>query len=84
MGSGKIVKPNEQFLAYPDEIPAAFRDVLKPVEPLPSAPAPSSAGSYSLRKKSDNWYDIVDDRGKTVNEKPLQQDEATEILEKLE
>ena len=84
MASGKIIKPQERFLAYLDEIPAAFRDVIKPIDPLPAEPIPVPVGGYELKEKTGGLFDIVDDNGKTLNEKPLRQDEATEILEKLE
>lgn len=29
---GRIIKPNQVFSAYPDEIPPGFRDVVKPVD----------------------------------------------------
>ncbi len=31
----KIVKPNEEFLAYPSEIPDGFRDTIVPLEEIP-------------------------------------------------
>lgn len=32
---GKIIKPNEEFLARPDEIPTAFLRYVAPLDPLP-------------------------------------------------
>ena len=32
--NGTIIKPNQKFQAYPEEIPSAFRDLIKPVNPI--------------------------------------------------
>ena len=82
--SGRIIKPNQTFDASPDEIPAAFRDIVVPVTPLPPAPKLDvQAGAYQLRHRGSNWYDILDGQGKVVNEKALRQDEARKIIEGL-
>ena len=37
---GRIIKPNEVFLAHEDEIPVAFRSFIMPVDPIPDPPNP--------------------------------------------
>ncbi len=89
MGSGKIIKPNQTFMATPEEVPMAFRDFLKPEEPLPTADddsspaAPIADAGYRLKKLAGDQYNILDGRGKVVNEKPLSKSEAQDVLDQL-
>ena len=124
---GRIIKPNEKFLAFADEIPVPLRGVIVPVDPIvveqpkpvtaaavPVAkkePAPppvvkpepeekparqvfprrsfsqistSVFNNYSMRERSPGWFDVVDSTGKVVNEQPQTEQEAKDLIKRLE
>ena len=80
------VKPGDIFLARPDQVPKAFRDVLKPLEKFPTEKEPVVFKTeYTLQKRAGtNWYDIVDSKGKVLNTKALKRIEALEFKASLE
>jgi len=85
MRDGRIIKPNQEFMAFPHEIPQAFRDVVKPIEPLPEEPPLEVAtGGYEVRSVGPGWYAVFDVSGKRVNDKGLRQAEAQALLEELQ
>jgi hypothetical protein len=84
---GRLIKPNETFTASESEIPKAFRDVIILV----------GGGSYDLptvtprrvrfvlqASEETGLYDIVDLKGKKVNEISLPIDKATTFIQELE
>jgi len=129
---GRIIKPNEKFLAHADEIPTALRGVIVPVDPIvieqpkPTVVAPpvvavpiaeplpvvkpevelaaepekpvrqifprrsfsqvntSVFNNYSLRERSPGWFDVIDSTGKVVNEQPQTEQEAKDLIKRLE
>lgn len=88
-GGKKIIKPGQVFTARLDEIPAAFRDVIKPVDAddvktiteEKTVPAPEL--EYSVRHKGSAWYDVVNKDGKVLNDKSLRKEQAEELVESL-
>jgi len=81
MGSGRIIKPNQTFLAKLSEIPDGVKKfvvqlskVEEIVDPIPVAL------TYNLQVKSPGWYDIVDGLGKVINEKAMRQEQAKAML----
>lgn len=87
---GKIIKPGQVFLARPNEIPKAFKDVLVPQEPLPENISveeqivKASLPEYSLQERNrKGWFDIVNKDGKKLNEKALKEEEANQLLKDL-
>lgn len=87
LARGKIVKPNEIFLAHPDEIPKGFRDTVIALEDLTEEAPPmptSNKPRFELRSKSGGWYDAINtESGKPVNDKSLRASEAKELIEEL-
>jgi hypothetical protein len=84
MKSGKIIKPNQVFEASLDEIPAAFRDVIVPVDKLPEElPLEVVGMNYTVVSKGPGWYNVIDAQGKVVNEKSLRLPEAKALMESL-
>ncbi len=103
--TGKIIKPQEEFPAYPHEIPDAFRDTIVcleeedddedegfesvseyALEPV-DEPEKKEEGEdeYELKHKSAGWYDVIEvHSGKALNDKSLREEEAKELLKKLE
>jgi hypothetical protein len=87
---GKIIKPNEKFKAASSEIPKAFRNVVIPLENIPEVSQPSKAvvpgkiPIYQLKQKERaGWFDIVNEHGKAINEKPLKEEDAVQLLNDL-
>lgn len=90
----KSYEKGETFEADEDEIPMAFRDLIKPLSP-PAPPKPvREQPKYSLQpvvptaeeEDEDNYvplYDVINDSGKVISEKSLPKDEAEELLKGL-
>jgi len=86
MASGRIIKPQQIFVAHPDDIPKAHRDTVVPLSPLEEKPEEKlvpASGGYEIVVKSAGWYNVVDGNGKVMNEKGLRQEAAKELLESL-
>ena len=124
---GRIIKPNEKFLAHADDIPTFLRNVIRPVDPIvvpleahpkpiepllveePAVPTvekkvdntaemsrrrvfkrtidPTGSGisiGYSLKERTVGQFDIVDSKGKVVNEQTLTEQEARNFIKVLE
>jgi len=79
---GTRVGPGGLFRANEDEIPDVFMDALIPVDHTPSRDGQPPA-LYELQKVGVGWYDIVDEQGKTINEKRLRKNDALELLKSL-
>lgn len=92
---GRIIKPNQQFRAYPEEIPVGFRDLVQPLEgqifPQPEAPEVEKLSkkakeepTYAKRATGQGWWEIYrTDTGKVVSEKKVRESEADDLLEQL-
>ncbi len=86
---GRKIKSGQIFKAYPSEIPQAFRDNIKALDPVPPPPEEEilevDEGEYTLKSRgAGGWYDILDSEGKVVNEKALKKDAALEHIESLQ
>jgi hypothetical protein len=83
---GGIIKPNQHFWARPSEIPQTFKDVIKPVHALPpEPPLEVTEPGYDMKPNADdaNKWDVVDRQGKIMNEQPLSQHDAEELIQAL-
>jgi hypothetical protein len=47
---GRIIKPNQTFKAYPDDIPDGFKDVVKALEPLPEESPIETVSNFELEE----------------------------------
>ena len=87
--NGTIVGPGEVFEATPDEIPMAFRDVIRAVSPeelqVLSEPPPITTipPAYKIKSRGPGKWDVVDGQGKAVNEKPLTRNDAEGLVKSL-
>jgi hypothetical protein len=88
---GRILKPGEQFTAYPDQIPKAFRDVIIALEPIedmndrPVIPANISRMTYSLKPaEKEGFFDIYNGKDKKMNEIPLEESTAKQLIKDLQ
>lgn len=90
-----IMKPGQVFLAAPSEIPAAFRDVLKPVDEIPTpgkVPFIIKGKVATFEKKlrqdkgkaNEDLFDVVNEKGKVLNGKGLTETVADEFLKDLQ
>lgn len=88
---GRMIKPNQEFWAFPHELPGSAMDVITLIEGDPPGPLPVEVPvevkklTYELVSRGGGgWYNIVDSNGKVVNEKALKEDKAKELLDELE
>ena len=84
-----IYRPGEVFWAHPNEISSQFRDLIKPVDPLPVEPPVEDSVANQLivksaytkvKRESSNFWDIFDGEGKQLNEKALREEQADDYL----
>jgi hypothetical protein len=81
----RVIKPGETFLAADDEVPRAFRDTIKLIDDVkPEKPVEAVKVTYTIKTKPGGWCDILDDRGKVVNEKSMKRNAAEELIRTLE
>jgi hypothetical protein len=95
-GSAKIIKPGEIFRAHPDEIPLGFRDLCQPLDGAVAwednkksgkrtQPIPGVKPIYHLapRVGTDSLFDILNPEGKVLNEVPLEEEVAKQLIADL-
>ena len=91
--NNKIVKPGERFTAYPEEIPVAFRDVIRALDPITEAQddlnyveANVTRPVYILQpiEGDESLFDIVNGSGKKINETPLDEATANQLIADLQ
>lgn len=81
---GRVIKRKESFLAPPEQVPVAFRDIVRPLDPLPeTVPLVPIPGGFEVRERAEGQFDIVDSHGKRINENPMSEEDANAILAKL-
>jgi hypothetical protein len=89
MFNGRIIKPGQVFSAREDQISKTIRDLIIPLDELPSAPvaAPLEVAKtvYTIQPhgKSNTWFDVVDTKGKVVNEKSMNKEKAEKLAHDL-
>ena len=88
---GKIIKPNERFKAFPRDIPENFKDIIVPLEKYDEAqeksikqPAKLVNPIYKSKlREGTDLYDVVDSKGKVLNDKALPKDVADKLISDL-
>lgn len=96
----RIIKEGEIFTATQAEIPMAFRDIIIALDTLPVeaavapvAPAKVVPVTYSLeatdapedaKNKETKYFNVVNGAGKVINEKPLTETKAKQLIKDLE
>lgn len=89
MLNGRIIKPGQVFTAREDQISKNFRDLCIPLDELPPPPEDAPVDVIKTiyttqpRGKSKTWFDVVDTRGKVINEKALQKEQADKLAHDL-
>lgn len=80
--NNRYIKPGQTFTATVEEIPLAFRDVIVPIEDVPTDKL--LVNPETLYKKEliegTNTYNIVSSTGKILNENPVTLEEAEKLL----
>jgi hypothetical protein len=80
------IKSNQTFWADPDDIPKSFRNVVILVDPgdavAPKAPnkLPVPPEVYHLEEVEGDLWNVVNEKGKPINEAPLSKASAEELL----
>ena len=89
-GTEETIGAGQVFQALPEEVPLAFRDTIKPVDPVEletrtNPPLEVVDPGYRVvpRGKIPGRYNIVDGQGKVQNEQALTADSAANLLERL-
>ena len=82
------IKPGEKFSALPEDVPAAYRDVVIPLEHVPAPVAPviiKVPVVFTLVpvENLEGFYNVENLNGKVINEKPLDKGEAISMIESL-
>jgi hypothetical protein len=92
----KIIKPGQIFVAFPNDIPKAFRDMVvlvsgnvaweeEKIKEIPVPPLKITKPVYEIKKREGSqWYDVYDLQGKKINEKGLTQEKAESLKKTLE
>ena len=89
---GKMIKQNQTFDAFPDELPKDFLDVIVPATPKDAEKMATShspvvevtAMEYFLKSRGGGWYNVVSKDGKVQNEKALKREEAEKLVKSLQ
>lgn len=87
----RIIKPNQEFYAYEDEIPPIFLQRLQVLdgtaikEQIKKIEAKGKAeNKYEIQARGSGWFDIVNMvSGKKLNERALRVEEAYKLLKEL-
>ena len=88
----RIIKPNEVFDAYPEDIPETFRDMIVPLdgevkkqqEAVVQVSVPKAEKlEYFTKLRGGGYYNVVDTNGKVMNEKALRKDAAEDLIKSL-
>ena len=91
--NGHIIKPGQVFYAKSSEVPQAFRDQLKPMDGAPDPDRKPIVGSVSTfnivpitseNEEDEVKFNVVNEKGKAINGKPLTQEKAEALLKDLQ
>lgn len=96
---GQVIKGGEEFIANPDDIPEAFRDTITLLnQPKQTKKTFKETGVVEDKKpvykkvqvrpevgdeKGLPLFNIVDKQGKVVNEEPVSEEDADQLLKEL-
>lgn len=95
LNGNRWIKPGQEFMALESDIPEAFRDTIIPLEVetkkeeltnleegIVTPPIPPK---FSLKRRgASRWYDVVNDAGKAINDKPLSKEDAEKLKTSIE
>lgn len=83
----KIMKPGQTFVAREEDLPPALRAIVEPLEEATLAPDVKGQVNmpiiYRIKEKDNGYFNVVDSKGKQINEKRLSKAEAMDLVKKL-
>jgi hypothetical protein len=83
----KLIKPNQVFEAHLSEIPKSFLRDLEQLDEVEEIPEQISIPEFQYKMEPDEdldgFFNVVDKQGKILNEEPLTEVEASELLNTL-
>jgi len=89
-GKVRIIKKGQRFTAALEEIPVAFRDTVVPADGSRISQIQEkdldievTKLDYYLESQGHGWYDVIDSKGKVINESKLRKAKAEELLDSL-
>lgn len=85
----RLILPGKSFMAYPSEIPKAFRNTIKPVNAMvdDEDEIDKNESEYKIvaAKKDPGLFNVINiETRKKVNDEPLSKKEAKAVLVKLQ
>jgi hypothetical protein len=91
LANGKIVKPKEKFNANIEQIPPAFRDVVKPLgwelekKEVNVKEIPGNKPKFTVvEREKKGFFNVIDEKGKVLNTKALRKLDAETLVTALE
>lgn len=90
-GKKRIIKPNETFAAYPEDIPVGFKNLIvcldtPEIQKKASIPPPviPKEALFGMEKNPNGGWDVVNNETlKPMNTEPLKKAAAQELLDSL-
>lgn len=91
-GTMEIIKPNQKFFATVDEIPSGFKDMFIPLDEgaidaemkrAENAIIKTPSKKYLLEELPDGLWNVLSPVKKVMNEKPLTEEEAGQLITAL-
>ena len=84
---GRIIKQNQKFKAYPEDLPSSFMDVIIPLDKVTDKPLDLKVESTEFKLNSrggGGWFDVLNAKtGKRMNEKALKRPDALMLIKEL-
>ena len=91
--ANRIIKPGQVFVAAPEDIPKAFRDLVvsvsgsfdfeKKEKEIPPVIGVKPIYTLALKGASQFLYNVIDAQGKVLNEKGLKKEVAEKLIADL-
>jgi len=88
-GEIEVIQPGSVFTATQSQVPRAFRDTIRPVDPtdLEEQPAPAPTAimdnQFKIVPRPRGGFNVVNSIGKAINERSLTEAEADVLLNGL-
>jgi hypothetical protein len=81
----KTIKSGVTFKSRPEDIPAAAKDVIKPLDPVKENKIAITTPQYKIEATEEDvtLFNVVDSRGKAINETPLDEESANAFLNRI-
>jgi hypothetical protein len=89
---GQIIKPNQEFWAYAEDIPVSFLDCivclddskLQEAKVAEKKIAETPEELFTLKRTKGGLYNVLNANGKAINEEPFEKEDAQELKTALE